>query len=164
MKPVATTPITLGASQLGKRHDAVALADALIESPLGNIDTSNNYAGGRSEQLIGDAIRRRGGLPGGKLVYSKADRTSEGVFDGDRVRESLEESLDRLGLQSLPIYFFHDPFSVSFEESMAADGGVPALVRLRDEGLLGELVATEVPEEFFDALEQLGPPPPSAND
>lgn len=161
MRPVATTPITLGASHLGKRDEAEALAEAMLASPLGNIDTSNNYAGGRSEQLLGDAIRRRGGLPADKLVYSKADRTEEGVFDGDRVRRSLEESLERLGLDSLPIYFFHDPFSVTFEESMAPDGGVPALVRLRDEGVIGaigiatgpiaqtdEYVATEV----FDAV------------
>lgn len=139
MQPVATTPITLGASHLGKRDDAEALAEALVASPLGNVDTSNNYADGRSEQLLGDAIRRAGGLPEGKLVYSKADRTDEGVFDGDRVRRSLEESLERLGLQSLPIYFFHDPFSVTFEESMAPDGGVPALVRLREEGVIGAI-------------------------
>ncbi|GAB3820931.1 aldo/keto reductase [Tessaracoccus terricola] len=139
MQPVATTPITLGASHLGKRDDGEALADAMVASPLGNVDTSNNYAAGRSEQLIGDAIRRLGGLPEGKLVYSKADRTEAGVFDGERVRRSLEESLDRLGLHRLPIYFFHDPFSVTFDEAMAPDGGVPALVRLREEGVIGAI-------------------------
>lgn len=74
------------------------------------LDTANNYAGGRSERLLGDAIRRAGGLPDGKLVYSKADRHMEtGAFDGDRVRASLSESLERLGLDHLPLYQFTTP-------------------------------------------------------
>lgn len=139
MKPVPTTPITLGASHLGKRGDGTALADAMIASELGNVDTSNNYAGGLGEQLLGDALRRAGGLPPGKLIYSKADCDADGVFDGDRVHRSLEESLTRLGLDTLPIYFFHDPYTVTFDEAMAPDGALPALVKLRDEGVIGAI-------------------------
>lgn len=161
MSRVPTTPVTLGASHLGKRGDGEALADALIASELGNVDTGNNYVDGLSEELLGGAIRRRGGLPGGKLVYSKADRTPDGTFDGDRVRRSLDESLTRLGLDSLPLYFFHDPYSVTFEEAMAADGAVPALVDLRDQGVIGAIgIATGpiadtdayVATEMFDAV------------
>ena len=98
------TPVTLGASRLGDRPDAEALADALVASPLGHVDTSNNYADGRSEALIGGAIARAGGLPAGSLVFSKADREpGTGVFDAARVRRSLEESLGRLGLDRLPL-------------------------------------------------------------
>lgn len=140
MNPVATTPVTLGASSLGTRPGAPELADALIASPAGNVDTSNNYARGRSEEILGEAIRRAGGLPDGKLVYSKADSDgATGVFDGDRVRRSLEESLQRLGLDALPLYQLHDPYTIGFDEAMAPRGAVPALLALRDEGVIGAI-------------------------
>ncbi len=143
MATVPTTPVTLGASRLGERPDGEALADALLDSRLGHVDTSNNYAGGRSEALLGDAIRRAGGLPEGKLVYSKADRDmTTGAFDGDRVRRSLEESLQRLGLDHLPIYQFHDPFTISCDEAMADGGPVEALLEFRDQGVIGAIGIT----------------------
>ncbi|GAA1973708.1 aldo/keto reductase [Microbacterium pumilum] len=140
MNRVATTPITLGASGLGERTGAEVLADALLESTVGNIDTSNMYAQGRSERHLGDAITRSGGIPTGKLIYSKADRdVVSGAFDGDRVRRSLDESLGRLGLDSLPLYQLHDPYTITFEEAMGPGGAVPALIALRDEGVIGAI-------------------------
>lgn len=139
MRSVPLTPVTLGASRLGERPDPEPLADALLASTLGHVDTSNNYAGGRSERLLGDAIRRAGGLPEGHLVLSKADRDADGRFDADRVRRSLEESLNRLGLDSLPLYQYHDPFTLTVADSMAPGGPVEALITLREEGVIGAI-------------------------
>lgn len=139
MHAIPLTPVLLGASSLGTRDGADALADALLHSRLGGVDTSNNYAQGRSEALLGDAVRRAGGLPAGTLVYSKADADPDGVFDGDRVRRSLEESLTRLGLDRLPLYHLHDPYSLSLSEAMAPGGAVEALLQARDEGVIGAI-------------------------
>ncbi len=134
---VPTTPITLGAGSLGTRDDGAALADALLASDSA-IDTSNIYGEGRSETALGAAIERAGGLRAGKLIYSKADRSlgDQPTFDGERIRRSLEESLERLGLDHLPIYHLHDPYIVTFEQAMAPDGAVPALVALREQGVI----------------------------
>lgn len=137
--PIVTRPITLGASYLGRRDEREPLADALLASPIGNVDTSNRYANGQSEALLGEAIARAGGIPSGKLIYSKADRDAEGVFDGDRVRRSLDESLTRLGVDHLPLYQLHDPYTITFEEAMGPAGAVPALLALRDEGVIGAI-------------------------
>ncbi|MCK6079426.1 aldo/keto reductase [Microbacterium sp. EYE_5] len=138
MRSLSPTPVILGASRLGEREGGDQLADALLASTIGYVDTSNNYAGGRSEELLGSAIRRAGGLPQDKLVYSKADsEPGTGVFDGDRVKRSLDESLTRLGLESLPLYQLHDPYTISFDEAMGAAGAVPALLDLREQGLIG---------------------------
>ena len=51
-------PVTLGAAFLGDRPAAVELADALLASRFGSIDTANIYTGGRSERLLGEAIAR----------------------------------------------------------------------------------------------------------
>jgi D-threo-aldose 1-dehydrogenase len=52
----------------------------------------------------------------------------------------VAESLDRLGLDRVPLMYLHDPeYHLTFEQAMAPDGPVVALVALRDEGVLGHL-------------------------
>lgn len=133
--------VTIGTTVLGKREGAnAALADAIIASPFRQVDTSNNYADGASERELGDAIRRAGGLPEGKLVFTKVDRDPvTDVFDADRVLRSVEESLTRLGLERVPLLHFHDPYVLSVSEAMAPGGPVEALVRLREEGVAGAI-------------------------
>ena len=135
---IPTTEVTLGASYLGNRDEPEALADALIASEH-PVDTSNIYTLGVSERLLGEAIARAGGLRDGKLIYSKADADADGTFDGDRIRRSLDESLERLGLDTLPIYHLHDPYTITFDEAMAPGGAVPALIALRDSGAIGAI-------------------------
>ncbi|MFD4957851.1 aldo/keto reductase [Microbacterium sp. NPDC058389] len=134
----AIAPVTLGTTVLGKRDGAnAALADALLASPFQQIDTANVYAAGQSESLIGGAIRRSGGLAPGKVVFTKVDPDPDtGVFDGDRVRRSFEESISRLGLERLPLLHLHDPYGITIKEAFAPGGAVPALQSLRDEGLI----------------------------
>ncbi len=121
--------------------ESEALADALFRSDLVRyLDTSNNYGDGESEQRIGRAIRAAGGIPAGFVLQTKADRDmATGDFSGSRMRESLDESLDRLGLTHLPIAFLHDPENTTWERAMAPDGPVAALVAAREEGLIGHL-------------------------
>jgi D-threo-aldose 1-dehydrogenase len=128
--------VLLGASTLGQpgRPDPDELADAMVRSGFPAIDTSNRYASGRSEEYLGRAIARVG-LPAGTVVVTKVDADTEtGVFDGDRVRRSFEESVTRLGLDRLPLLQIHDPYTITFAEAMSPGGAVEALVRLRDEG------------------------------
>jgi D-threo-aldose 1-dehydrogenase len=134
-------PVTIGTSGLGKRPGAdAALASALLASPFRQLDTGNNYALGRSESLLGDGIASAGGLPVGKVVFSKADQDPEtGVFDADRVLRSFDETTSRLGLETLPLYHLHDPYTITVAEAMAPGGAVSALVRLRDQGLIGAI-------------------------
>jgi D-threo-aldose 1-dehydrogenase len=57
------------------------------------------------------------------------------VFDysGDGVRRSLEESLERLGVDRIDIAFIHDPDD---HWQVALDGAYPALARLREQGVI----------------------------
>ncbi len=128
--------ITVGTSPLGKRPErGELLADAMLAGPFRQIDTANNYAAGESERLLGGAIARLGGLPSGKVVFSKVDaHPITGVFDADRVRRSFDESRERLGLDTLPLLHFHDPYMLEVSDAMAPGGPVSALVALRDQG------------------------------
>jgi D-threo-aldose 1-dehydrogenase len=156
-------PVTIGTSGLGKRPGAdETLAAALLASSFRQLDTGNNYSGGRSEALLGEAIAAVGGLPAGKVIFSKADQDpSTGAFDGERVLRSFDETISRLGVQTLPLYHLHDPYSITVSEGMAPGGPVEALIRLRDEGRVGAigiaagehaLVEEYVRTDVFDAV------------
>jgi D-threo-aldose 1-dehydrogenase len=76
--------------------------------------------------------QRSGGRDDAFYVRSGPDRL---VFDysADGVRRSIEESLERLGLDRIDIALIHDPDD---HWPQAIDGAVPALVRLREEGII----------------------------
>lgn len=134
-------PITVGMSGLGKRPGAdLGLATAVLTSSFHQVDTSNNYAGGESERLIGAAIRELGGLPEDRFVFSKGDQDPvTGAFSGDRMRRSFEESTERLGLETLPLYQLHDPYTLTVSEAMAPGGPVDVLLRLKEQGRIGAI-------------------------
>jgi D-threo-aldose 1-dehydrogenase len=147
--PLLTSTIIAGASPLGSMphlygYDvsetaAVDFVLALLRSPIRAIDTSNNYGDGTSERRIGKAIASAGGVPDDFSVITKVDRDGED-FSGARVRESFRESVERLGVHSVPLLFLHDPDAFDFAYMASA---VDALVQIRDEGLAGAIgVAT----------------------
>ncbi|OAH50289.1 hypothetical protein AYL44_07435 [Microbacterium oleivorans] len=55
------------------------------------------------------------------------------------MKRSLDESLSRLGLDSLPLYQLHDPYGLTVAEAMGPGGAVPALIDLRDQGVIGAI-------------------------
>jgi D-threo-aldose 1-dehydrogenase len=160
---IALEPVTVGTSGLGKRPGAdLGLAKAILTSAFRQADTSNNYSDGESERLLGAAIRELGGLPEDRVVFSKGDQDPvTGAFTGDRMRRSFEESTQRLGLETLPLYHLHDPYTIEVAEAMAPGGAVDVLVKLREQGRIGaigiaagrrELVEEYVKTDVFDAV------------
>lgn len=111
--------------------------DAIFESPVNFLDTSNNYGFGRSEARIGDAIRAHGGLPEGFVLSTKLDRDMETLaFDADRARRSLEESLTRLGVDRVQVLHLHDPEHAGDLSQITRNGGaMDELFKIKEEGL-----------------------------
>jgi D-threo-aldose 1-dehydrogenase len=140
--------ICLGAAPLGGMPDkygddigdeaAVALVRSAFRSPFRFIDTSNGYSEGRSERRIGLAVRAEGGLPDGCLIATKTD-ARDGDYSGERVRASVAESLERLGVDHLPLLYLHDPEFHDEGVLTAPGGAVDALVALRSEGLVDRI-------------------------
>ena len=134
--PLGSMPETLGRGVAADQ--GVATVRRILAGPITFLDTSNGYGGGESERRIGRALGEVGGMPSGFVLATKVDRGVDGSFGAARVRQSLVESLQRLGLDRIQLLFLHDPeFAVTFDEAMAPQGAVPELVRLKDEGLAG---------------------------
>ena len=148
---LAVTAICFGTSPLASMAElygytveeerAVATVQAAFDSPVNFVDTSNGYGeDGTAERRIGAAIRRSGGLPHQVVLATKVDPDPRtGDFSGDRVRASLEESMERLGVDRIALLHLHDPERIPFEEGVAPGGPVQALVELREQGLVEHL-------------------------
>lgn len=145
---LTVTAVTLGCSPLGSmpglygrgvsRDEAVATVRATLASPIRSLDTANGYSDGESERRIGAAVEEMGGLPSDVVVMTKVD-PRDGDFSGDRVRASVDESRERLGLDRLPLVHLHDPENFAFDEITAPGGAVDALVRLKESGVVGSI-------------------------
>ena len=137
---VGTSALGSFPAQYGYEVDedtAVATIHRVFDGPFTLIDTSNEYGGGASEERIGRAIAERGGIPERYVVATKVDPVPGSTdFSGDRVRRSVEESLERLGLDKLQLVYLHDPEKISFEEGVAKGGPLEALIDLRDQGVI----------------------------
>lgn len=137
--PLASMPRLYGYGVSEER--AVATVRAVLASPINFLDTSNGYGDdGAAERRVGIAIRAAGGLPPTVVLATKVDpdpRTRD--FSGARVRTSFEESMERLGLERVPLLYLHDPERISVAEGLAPGGPVEALVGLRRSGLVDHL-------------------------
>jgi D-threo-aldose 1-dehydrogenase len=131
--PLGGMPETFGYDV--PQDEAVSLVEAVLASPIRLLDTSNCYSNGESERRIGLGIARFGGLPPDVLVVTKVD-PRDGDFSGRRVRESVRESRERLGIDTLPLVHLHDPEFYDWDDLTSPGGAVDTLVRLREEGII----------------------------
>ncbi|MET3807209.1 D-threo-aldose 1-dehydrogenase [Nakamurella sp. UYEF19] len=138
---LAASEISLGTSALGRvdkmnDHGAADVINHALASGITVIDTGNNY--GESERRIGLA-RPDSGWPGSLLVTKVDPVEGSSDFSGSRVRQSIRESMNRLGVDHLELVHLHDPERISFESALAANGPVRALLDLRERGLIGHI-------------------------
>lgn len=119
---------------------------AAWDSGMRYFDTAPMYGAGRSESLVGQALRDR---PRGDYVLSTKvgrlvrpghpDTARTGAdwiydFSRDGVLTSLEESLRRLGVDHVDMVFIHDP---DHHWRPALEGAWPTLAGLRADGVIG---------------------------
>ena len=160
------TELGFGAAPIGNLHsaisdeDAAATVQAAWDGGIRYFDTAPHYGLGLSERRLGAALAAHprdeyvvSTKVGRQLVDNPAPTGSDlaaGGFDvpdvlhrvrdysADGVRRSLESSLSRLGLDHVDIVLVHDP-----EDFMddAIDQAIPALVELREQGVIGAVGA-----------------------
>jgi D-threo-aldose 1-dehydrogenase len=156
----ALTRLGYGAANIGNLFrpltddQAWAILDAAWESGIRYFDTAPHYGLGLSERRLGAFLRTKPrdqfviSTKAGRLLRANPDddggldlaadfhvRTTlrrEWDFSEAGIRASLDESLERLGLERVDILYLHDPERHDLE--LALREGFPALEQLRAEG------------------------------
>jgi aryl-alcohol dehydrogenase-like predicted oxidoreductase len=131
----------------GEPRDREAAKQVLrraLELDINLIDTADSYGPEVSERLIAETLRP---YPEGLVIATKGGQLRDGPGqwrpDGrpEHLREALEGSLRRLGLERIDLYQLHRPDpKVPFEES------VGALIRFREEGKVRHIGLSNVSE------------------
>jgi D-threo-aldose 1-dehydrogenase len=162
--PLRLTEISLGCAQLGNLYRAItddqahATVNAAWEQGIRYFDTAPHYGLGLSERRLGAALAE---YPRNEFVVStKLGRLLEPLdpwrehddggfdvpgshqrvwdFSRDGIIRSLEESLERLGLDAIDIVYLHDPDEHQRE---IYDTAYPALEELREQGVVSAIGA-----------------------
>ncbi|MER5900001.1 aldo/keto reductase [Streptomyces mirabilis] len=161
---VSLTELGFGASVIGNLYrvtpagDATAAVDAAWDAGIRYFDTAPHYGLGLSEHRLGAALR---GRPRDDYVISskvgrllvpneephgvdtegfvvRDDLRRQWDFSRDGVLRSIEDTLERTGLDRLDIVYLHDPDD---HWRQAAEEAMPALAELRDQGVIGAIGA-----------------------
>lgn len=162
---VKLTELGLGTSQLGNLYtetseeDASEVISTAWRGGVRYFDTAPHYGLGLSERRLGSLLRDYPrdeyvlSTKVGRLLAPNPDGGSSQDTEGfavpathlrrwdlsrDGIRRSIEESLVRLGLDRIDIAYLHDPDG---REDEALRTALPALIELRDEGILGAVGA-----------------------
>jgi aryl-alcohol dehydrogenase-like predicted oxidoreductase len=111
--------IGLGTNRLAHTPTNVAFVQDAVAAGVGMIDTAHTYTGGESEQTIGAALSRE---PEHCVIATKGGGGGGGGRGRPEILQAeIEESLRRLGTDSITLYYLHrvDP-ETPLEESLAA--------------------------------------------
>jgi D-threo-aldose 1-dehydrogenase len=149
--------LALGCAPLGGLYAAVAdeqaraTVDAAWRAGIREFDTAPHYGAGLSERRLGAALATRPrdelviSTKVGRLLVTGRAAAGEDMFAGepararvfdfsrDGVARSLEQSLERLGMDRVDAVYVHDPDD-HMEQAIGA--ALPALARLRAEGVV----------------------------
>lgn len=158
---VHVTRLGLGGSALGGLYKdisdetAIELVHRTLGLGLNFIDTAPLYGHGKSELRLGSALKavpRQSYVLAtkvGRLLVPEDPSKLESIwfenpspflpvfdFSYDGVRRSIEESLRRLGLDSVDILYIHNPDNISADR---IQGAYAALDELRQQGHVGAI-------------------------
>lgn len=143
--------LSFGASSLGsvfrdtKESEAIAAVHAAVEMGMNFIDVSPYYGHYKAETVLGKALRE---IPRDRYYLStKVGRYGkDGVntwdYSGRRATESVYESMERLGVDYIDLINVHD---IEFADlHQVVEETLPALVELREKGVVGHLGITDL--------------------
>ena len=129
-----------GPTDSAESHRTLARA---LELGVDFLDTANVYGNGVSEEVIGAFIREHGNrfkiaTKGG---IHRPPETGKRTFNNDPVhlREALEASLRRLGVEHVELYYIHRR-----EPARPIEEVMETLVRFKEEGKIGGIGFSEI--------------------
>ena len=120
-------------------EDARRIIDQFIDAGGNYIDTANVYAGGRSEEIVGDALvgRRDQIVVATKVRFQGADPTDNaGGLSRGAILAAVDSSLRRLATDYIDLYYLHGPDPLTpIEETLAVLDDIVRAGKVRYLGL-----------------------------
>ena len=108
-----------------------------IDAGCAFIDTAVLYGRSMSETMIGEALRQRPSAKDSVTITTKAGRSHLGYdFSFDGILRSVEQSLERMGLDRLKLVYIHDAMGQPLEEVLSDRGALGALRQLQRQGII----------------------------
>lgn len=149
---IGSAPAFFG--QGDSEEEAYALMDAAWALGITKFDTADAYGGGRSETWIGQWIASRERRPeiATKVFHSVVGDPADHGLSRERVLRQIEESLVRLGVESVDTYLLHEPDP---ETPIAETMG--ALSELLEGGKIGAIGASNVSCAWLDEAMSVAP-------
>jgi aryl-alcohol dehydrogenase-like predicted oxidoreductase len=143
--------------------DARRIIDDALDRGVNFIDTADVYAEGRSEAIIGPAIRSK--RERWVVATKLAQRTGPGVTDSGLSRRhmmhAVEASLKRLGTDHIDLYYTHRVDSdTAWEQTIATFGDLIRQGKIREWGI-SNVRAWHIPH-IWHLCRALNVPPPTA--
>ena len=162
--------LSFGASSLGgvfhgiREEEGIRAVHVAVDNGINFIDVSPYYGHLKAEQVLGKALRE---IPRDKYYLStKVGRYGkDGVnmwdYSAERVTRSVYESMERLGIDYIDLINVHD---IEFQAALpgglqkVVDETLPALVKLRDEGVVRHVGITDLqPENLQWVIDHVEP-------
>jgi pyridoxine 4-dehydrogenase len=141
--------IGLGTNRLANTPANVELVKEACAAGVGMIDTAHSYTGGESEETIGEALSAD---PHSCFVATKGGAAGAGKGRPEVLRAEIEESLRRLGTDSIALYYLHRVHpETPLEESLGA------INESRDQGKIGHVGISEVSIDQIERARQVVP-------
>ena len=106
--------ITLGTMIFGQQVDeaeSLKIMDLAFEKGINSFDTADGYAGGRSEEIVGKALKnkRHSVVLASKVASKQGPGLNDSGLSREHILQAVENSLRRLGTDYLDIYYAHHP-------------------------------------------------------
>jgi pyridoxine 4-dehydrogenase len=140
--------IGLGTNRLTNTPAHVAFVKEAVAAGVGLIDTAHVYTRGESEQTIGTALSP---IPADRVVASKGGYAA-GDGRPEVLRAQIEESLRRLGTDSIPLYYLHRVHpDTPLEDSLAT------IREYRDRGRIRHVGLSQVGIEQVERAREVVP-------
>jgi len=121
-------PLALGTDNFANptpREECFAMLDAAVDAGINLIDTSNSYAKGEAERIIGAWLAARGRrdqvLIATKVFYPTGPGPNDRGLSRAHIVRACEDSLRRLGVDAIDLYQSHRPdFDTALDETLRA--------------------------------------------
>ncbi len=104
------------------REESLRIMARALDAGIALFDTANAYNGGESERLVGEAVRGKHDqvLVATKVGFGRTSGAPEGL-SAARIAAACDESLGRLGVGAIDLYYLHVPDPTTpIEESLGA--------------------------------------------